>query len=120
MVDRERRFADAAYWEARYDVHDGEPNIAVGGVHDWYLDYSPSSPLRNILLAYMPAETHPCVLDVGTDASTCDFGLITKQDAAVASHTHRAVAIGGVLTDLSQAESRLFGPTPGQKCSEPP
>jgi len=41
--------------------------------------------------------------------SACDFGLITKDDALIASHTHgSAVAIGGTLTDATPTQSGVI------------
>ena len=40
----------------------------------------------------------------------CDYGLIVKDDAAVASHSHyKPVAVGGTLTDLTPGASGTIG-----------
>ena len=39
MVERDARFAQESYWQARYDTHDATvENIATAGAHDWYMD----------------------------------------------------------------------------------
>jgi len=41
---------------------------------------------------------------------TCDFSLMVKHDAAIASHNvYRSIAIGGVLTDLTPGASAVIG-----------
>jgi len=56
-----------------------------------------------------PAPPPPCSLQV---YSLCEFGLITQGNAQVASHNHyRGMAIGGVLTDLTPAETGVVGGT---------
>ena len=46
MVERDARFAQESYWQARYDTHDPTvENIATAGAddttpyHDWYVAY---------------------------------------------------------------------------------
>jgi len=73
MVERDERFAQESYWQARYDTHDATvENIATAGAHDWYMDYSlePSSPLRTILQSCAPATQFPRVVDLGCGDST--------------------------------------------------
>ena len=42
--------------------------------------------------------------------SLCDYGLITQEDAQVASHnSYQALAIGGTLYDLTPSESGFVG-----------
>ena len=65
---------------------------------------------RKVLFGPAPPPFPPADFASPSGIAVCDFGLIVKGDASVASHSHyRAMAIGGTLTDLTPLASGIVG-----------